>query len=79
MNLQGITAPYLATDCVGALGRELRIHATNGRIKMMVAIDKANGLYDTNTVVKRPDRSLVSFLLQYINACNLFLKHLRQT
>jgi len=53
----------LATDCVGGLFKELRIHATSGEAKILVAIDKANGLYG-KTVVKKPDRTLVFFKLK---------------
>lgn len=48
----GLTAPYLATDCVGALYKELRVHATSGAIKLLVLIDKANGLYGKSVVKK---------------------------
>ncbi|CAK5009318.1 unnamed protein product [Meloidogyne enterolobii] len=52
----GLSAPYLATDCLGALFKELRIHATSGEIKLLVLIDKANGLFG-KCVVRRPDRT----------------------
>uniref|UniRef100_A0A914HBD4 Small ribosomal subunit protein mS29 n=1 Tax=Globodera rostochiensis TaxID=31243 RepID=A0A914HBD4_GLORO len=55
----GLTAPYLATDCLGALCRELRAHASAGSIKLLVAIDKANGLFG-KCVVKRADRKIAS-------------------
>ncbi|CAI5442508.1 unnamed protein product [Caenorhabditis angaria] len=52
----GISAPFLATDCVGALFRELRRHAKNDGIKVLVAIDDANSLWG-KTLVKRADRT----------------------
>uniref|UniRef100_A0A1I8B1H4 Small ribosomal subunit protein mS29 n=1 Tax=Meloidogyne hapla TaxID=6305 RepID=A0A1I8B1H4_MELHA len=55
----GLSAPYLATDCLGALFKELRIHATNGDIKLLVLIDKANGLFG-KCVVRRPDRTIAN-------------------
>ncbi|KAF7635680.1 hypothetical protein Mgra_00004922 [Meloidogyne graminicola] len=55
----GLSAPYLATDCVGALYKELRIHATNGELKLLVLIDKANGLFG-KCVIKKPDRTIAN-------------------
>uniref|UniRef100_A0A0N5A1F4 Small ribosomal subunit protein mS29 n=1 Tax=Parastrongyloides trichosuri TaxID=131310 RepID=A0A0N5A1F4_PARTI len=50
----GISAPFVATDCFGALIKELKRHSTNGDIKMLVAIDQANSMYG-KTTYKRPD------------------------
>ncbi|KAL3117161.1 hypothetical protein niasHT_007564 [Heterodera trifolii] len=50
----GLTAPALSTDCVGALCRELRAHASAGSIKLLVTIDKANGLFSEKCAVKWP-------------------------
>jgi len=61
---KGLSAPYLATDCLGALFKELRIHATSGEIKLLVLIDKANGLFG-KCVVRRPDRTTVGFLKKF--------------
>ncbi|CAD6195267.1 unnamed protein product [Caenorhabditis auriculariae] len=56
----GISAPYLATDCVGALFRELRLHSSNAAdLKVLVAIDDANSLWG-KTLVKRADRTFAS-------------------
>ncbi|CAI2342509.1 unnamed protein product [Caenorhabditis sp. 36 PRJEB53466] len=52
----GISAPFLASDCVGALFRELRRHAKAGSLKVLVAIDDANSLWG-KTLVKRADRT----------------------
>ncbi|CAL2032921.1 unnamed protein product [Caenorhabditis brenneri] len=52
----GITAPFLASDCVGALFRELRRHAKDGKLKALVAVDDANSLWG-KTLVKRADRT----------------------
>jgi hypothetical protein len=54
----GLSAPYLATDCLCAIYKELRIHSTNGEIKLLVLIDKANGLFG-KCIVRRPDRTRV--------------------
>ncbi|KAI6172169.1 Deoxyhypusine hydroxylase [Aphelenchoides besseyi] len=50
----GISAPFTATDCVGALFRELRRHASLKNIKLLVAIDQANSLYG-KTKIKKAD------------------------
>uniref|UniRef100_W6NPR2 Small ribosomal subunit protein mS29 n=1 Tax=Haemonchus contortus TaxID=6289 RepID=W6NPR2_HAECO len=55
----GLSAPFLATDCVGALFRELRRHSSAGNITMFVAIDDANSLWG-KTTVKKADRSYAS-------------------
>uniref|UniRef100_A0A1I7UG02 Small ribosomal subunit protein mS29 n=1 Tax=Caenorhabditis tropicalis TaxID=1561998 RepID=A0A1I7UG02_9PELO len=55
----GITAPYLASDCVGALFRELRRHAKDDKLKVLVAVDDANSLWG-KTLVKRADRTYAS-------------------
>jgi len=52
----GITAPYLATDCVGALLRELKRHANEGSIRVLMAMDDANSLFG-KTTVKRADKT----------------------
>uniref|UniRef100_A0A8R1HP37 Small ribosomal subunit protein mS29 n=1 Tax=Caenorhabditis japonica TaxID=281687 RepID=A0A8R1HP37_CAEJA len=52
----GISAPFLASDCVGALFRELRRHATADKLEVLVAIDDANSLWG-KTLVKRADRT----------------------
>lgn len=52
-----MSAPFSATDCVGALFRELRRHATDGSIKLMVAVDRANSLYAGRTIHQKPDYS----------------------
>ncbi|UMM17797.1 hypothetical protein L5515_014169 [Caenorhabditis briggsae] len=52
----GISAPFLASDCVGALFRELRRHAKDDKLKVLVAIDDANSLWG-KTLVKRADRT----------------------
>jgi hypothetical protein len=50
-----LSAPFSATDCVGALFRELRRHATDGSIKLMVTVDRANSLYAGRTMHKKQD------------------------
>jgi len=55
----GLSAPYLATDCLGGLFRELRFHATSRHIKLLLAIDHANSLYG-RTTIKRPDRTIAN-------------------
>ncbi|KAF1765548.1 hypothetical protein GCK72_005500 [Caenorhabditis remanei] len=52
----GTSAPFLASDCVGAIFRELRRHAKNDKLKVLVAIDDANSLWG-KTLVKRADRT----------------------
>ncbi|GMT16924.1 hypothetical protein PFISCL1PPCAC_8221, partial [Pristionchus fissidentatus] len=52
----GLSAPFLSSDCVGGLLRELRLHASEGNIKLLVAIDDANSLWG-KTLVKRADRT----------------------
>lgn len=56
----GIASPFSATDCVGALCRELRRHSSNGSIKLLVAMDGANSLYG-KTVIKKADRTKVCY------------------
>ncbi|CAD5212002.1 unnamed protein product [Bursaphelenchus xylophilus] len=51
----GILAPFSACDCVGVLGRELRRHATEGKMKLLVAVDQANSLYGNRTMIKKSD------------------------
>ncbi|CAD5207199.1 unnamed protein product [Bursaphelenchus okinawaensis] len=53
----GISAPFSACDCVGVLGRELRRHATEGKVKLLVAVDQANSLYGNRTMIKKADFS----------------------
>lgn len=55
----GISAPFMASDCVGALFKELRHNASLGRLKLFVAIDHANSLYG-KTLVRRADRTYVT-------------------
>ncbi|KAL6735362.1 hypothetical protein Aduo_005812 [Ancylostoma duodenale] len=55
----GISAPFLATDCVGGLFRELKRHASTGSIKVFVAVDDANSLWG-KTLVKKADRTYAS-------------------
>ncbi|KAH7700896.1 Protein DAP-3 [Aphelenchoides avenae] len=52
----GLSAPLLATDCVGALFEELRRHASQGSIKVLLAMDYANSLYG-KTLIRRADRT----------------------
>lgn len=52
----GISAPFLASDCVGALFRELRRHSNIDKLKVLVAVDDANSLWG-KTLVKRADRT----------------------
>lgn len=67
----GISAPFLATDCVGALFRELKRHSSADSIKLFVAVDDANSLWG-KTLVKKADRS-------YAAASDLSLvNHVRQ-
>ncbi|KAF8363807.1 dap-3, partial [Pristionchus pacificus] len=67
----GLSAPFLSSDCVGGLFRELRLHASEGNIKLLVAIDDANSLWG-KTLVKRADRT-------YANASDLTLvQHYRR-
>lgn len=54
----GLSAPLLATDCVGALFEELRRYASKGAIKVLLAMDQANSLYG-KTLIKRADRTYV--------------------
>ncbi|KAK0414073.1 hypothetical protein QR680_007134 [Steinernema hermaphroditum] len=63
----GLSAPFVASDCVGALVRELKLHSSSGAIKLLVAIDDANSLYG-KTLVKRADRT-------YAPAADLTLVH----
>jgi len=55
----GLSAPFSASDCVGALFRELRRYSTKGEIKLLVAIDHANSLYG-KCIVQKADHSLAS-------------------
>jgi len=50
----GIARPKLASDCMGALLRELKHHAKEKRIKLMVGIDMVNSFF-TQTWYRRPD------------------------
>ncbi|CAI4224127.1 unnamed protein product [Auanema sp. JU1783] len=63
----GLSAPYIATDCVGALLSELKHHASSGTIKVLAAVDDANSLWG-KTLVKKADRT-------YANAKELTLVH----
>lgn len=51
-----MSAPSLASDCVGGLLRELKLHSSAGRISLLVAIEHANSLYG-KTKVKRADHT----------------------
>lgn len=62
----GLSAPLLATDCVGALFEELRRHASQGSIKVLLAMDYANSLYG-KTLIRRADRTYVSELFDTNN------------
>lgn len=53
----GLSAPFSACDCVGALGRELRRHASAGAVRVLVAVDQANSLYSERTLIKKADFS----------------------
>ncbi|TKR67470.1 hypothetical protein L596_023619 [Steinernema carpocapsae] len=70
----GLSAPYVASDCVGALVRELKLHSSSGAIKLLVAIDQANSLFG-KTLVKRADRTFAPAedltLVQHM--CKFFL------
>ncbi|KAI6184086.1 Deoxyhypusine hydroxylase [Aphelenchoides bicaudatus] len=70
----GLTARFLASDCVGALFKELRRHANEGSIKLMVAIDRANSLYAGKTIHQKPDFSRVKAgeLSLVVHTKNLF-------
>uniref|UniRef100_A0AC35U397 28S ribosomal protein S29, mitochondrial n=1 Tax=Rhabditophanes sp. KR3021 TaxID=114890 RepID=A0AC35U397_9BILA len=69
----GLSAPFVATDCFGALVKELKRHSTNGGIKLLVAIDEANSMYG-KSIIKRSDGtkamasdlSLVHHLKQFL-------------
>ncbi|PAV82781.1 hypothetical protein WR25_24723 isoform B [Diploscapter pachys] len=52
----GLSAPFLASDCVGALFRELKRHASSGKIKLFVGIDDANSCWG-KVNVRRADRT----------------------
>ena len=52
----GLSAPFLASDCLGALFREIKRHSSAGSIKTLVALDDANSLWG-KTLVKRADRT----------------------
>ncbi|MFH4982096.1 hypothetical protein AB6A40_008805 [Gnathostoma spinigerum] len=52
----GLSAPFIASDCIGALLRELKEHSTSGAIRLLVAIDDANSLYG-RTLVRRADKT----------------------
>lgn len=52
----GLSAPFTASDCVGALLEELKKQSSSGSIHLFVAIDNANSLYG-KTLVKRADRT----------------------
>ncbi|KAJ1350971.1 hypothetical protein KIN20_006902 [Parelaphostrongylus tenuis] len=55
----GISAPFIATDCVGGLFRELKRFSSAGSFKLFVAIDLANSLWG-KTLVKKADRTYAS-------------------
>uniref|UniRef100_A0A0M3JS13 Deoxyhypusine hydroxylase n=1 Tax=Anisakis simplex TaxID=6269 RepID=A0A0M3JS13_ANISI len=68
----GLSAPFIASDCVGALLRELKWHATENHFRLLFVIDDANSLFG-KTTVKRADRS-------YAAANDLTLvHHIRKT
>lgn len=50
----GLSAPYLATDCLTAFYSELRAYASSGAIKILVAIDHSNALFGRSTL-RKPD------------------------
>uniref|UniRef100_A0A915AHD5 Small ribosomal subunit protein mS29 n=1 Tax=Parascaris univalens TaxID=6257 RepID=A0A915AHD5_PARUN len=52
----GLSAPFIASDCVGGLLRELKGHASTGSIRVLFAIDDANSLFG-KTLVRRADRT----------------------
>lgn len=64
---QGIFSPSLASDCVGGLLRELKMHCTAGKFHLLVAIDNANSLYG-KTLVKGADN-------KYVDPADLTLVH----
>lgn len=68
----GISAPFSACDCVGVLGKELRRHATEGTIKLLVAVDQANSLYGDKTMIKKADYSRVSSNCTFSQNCCFF-------
>ncbi|VDM43351.1 unnamed protein product [Toxocara canis] len=55
----GLSAPFIASDCVGGLLRELKRHASAGNIRVLFAIDDANSLFG-RTLVKRADRTFAA-------------------
>uniref|UniRef100_A0A158P834 Small ribosomal subunit protein mS29 n=1 Tax=Angiostrongylus cantonensis TaxID=6313 RepID=A0A158P834_ANGCA len=55
----GISAPFLASDCVGGLFRELKRYSSSGSFKLFVAVDLANSLWG-RTLVKKADRTYAS-------------------
>uniref|UniRef100_A0A7E4USI4 Small ribosomal subunit protein mS29 n=1 Tax=Panagrellus redivivus TaxID=6233 RepID=A0A7E4USI4_PANRE len=55
----GLASPFLANDCVGALCRELRLHASSGALKLLVAMDAGNSLYG-RTVIRKADRTFAT-------------------
>ncbi|KAI6242774.1 Deoxyhypusine monooxygenase [Aphelenchoides fujianensis] len=59
LDIPGLLAPFTATDCVGALFRELRRYSTLGKIKLLVALDQANSLYG-KTKIKKADFTMAS-------------------
>jgi len=52
----GIASPLFASDCVGALFKELRRYSTKGDIKLLVAFDGANSMYG-KTLIRKADKS----------------------
>lgn len=66
-NFQGISVPYAASDCVGALLKELKRYSSSGKIRFLVAIDAANSLFG-RTTVRRSDR-------KFVNTADLTLVH----
>ncbi|VDN55273.1 unnamed protein product [Dracunculus medinensis] len=63
----GISMPYAASDCVGALLKELKRYSSSGKIRFLVAIDAANSLFG-RTTVRRSDR-------KFVNTADLTLVH----
>lgn len=60
---KGLSAPYLASDCVGALCRELKRHASSGEIRLLVALDQANSLYGEKTIIKKQNKQFVYIII----------------
>uniref|UniRef100_A0A914C6E3 Small ribosomal subunit protein mS29 n=1 Tax=Acrobeloides nanus TaxID=290746 RepID=A0A914C6E3_9BILA len=68
----GLEKTTLATDCLGALCRELRRHSTKGDIKLLLAVDMANSLYGITKINKITGRRAPSDEISVIHFIRKF-------